>query len=1108
MSLSLAENVIVVGADNRPPMLDKTNYSSWASRMLLYIKGKEHVTVKARTYTDLIEEEKIRESADIKATNIVLQGLPQDIYNLVNHNEHAKEIWDRVKLLIQGSELSLQERESKLYDEFDMFTSLLGESIHSYYMRQHEAHTNEVRLTRQRYPDQIALVANSPSLVHQQTYQPPTLQQSYQAPDIQQPSQPSFPELDSGLGVPSFNPSDNPIASLNKAMAFLRTLFDSRYPTTNNQLRTSSYLRNQAAIQYGREIPSPVPFQTDDLDAFDSDCDDAPSAKAVLMANLSSYDSNVILEVPFHDIHIENDMSYQNVQETQCSQQPSFDNETKVDITSDSNIISYKQYLQETKNPVVQDTSSPAQKDELLMSVIEEMSSQVAKCNKVQHENKLVNETLTAELERYKEQIKIFEQRQKFDLNDREKYIDGQLRQHGLYKELKDMKAVFNQMETEVANCFVDKKHDTVHSDNVLPTNNNSLEHDNSASELLKHENDRLMKLLISQDLNENLVLKVELAKKHDMIEKAVYNELSKRCSRLENRCISLEIKLQQSKESFQTNRPSHNQEALEFKEFFIINELQALLKAKNVSIEKLNEHIANIKGKNVVESVQNVHNSNVVTSKVYKLDLQPLSPLVKHNRDVHVDYLKHTQENVDILCEIVKHARELRPLDSDLDSTCKFVTQIQEFLVYVSVTCPNLKHVSNKLVVVTPINRARKVRFAKSSDTSKDKTQKHVQAQDKHTTNNSVSPSTGVSSSTEDSGSKPRSNTKKDRISQTSSSNKKTNKVEDQPRIAKSNLNNMNRVSKIVCNANVKHSELIVLPAINLCLMLFMICQKEEDVKTYWIISTKVVPPRKSISTTPVKQTQPSSYKSGKLKDITNVGSSSKSKAVGSKISNHSEPMQNWGSNVSTTKLGIQCFFFPCQFQVVQIILWYLDSGCSKHMTGQRSQLIDFVSKFWGNVRFGNDQIAKIMGYGDYQLGNVTISQVYYVEGLGHNLFFVGQFCDLDLEVAFRKHTCYSSPICLLSKASTTKSWLWHRRLSHLNFGTLNQLAKQGLVQGLPKLKFKKGHLCSACCLGKSKKNSHKPKADDTNQEKLYLFHMDLCGPMRVESINGKKFT
>nr|GEU84768.1 putative ribonuclease H-like domain-containing protein [Tanacetum cinerariifolium] len=99
------------------------------------------------------------------------------------------------------------------------------------------------------------------------------------------------------------------------------------------------------------------------------------------------------------------------------------------------------------------------------------------------------------------------------------------------------------------------------------------------------------------------------------------------------------------------------------------------------------------------------------------------------------------------------------------------------------------------------------------------------------------------------------------------------------------------------------------------------------------------------------------------------------------------------------------------------------------------------------------------------------------------------------------------SSLICLSSKASKTKSWLWHRRLSHLNFGAINHLARHDLVRGLPKLKFEKDHLCSACAMGKGKKKPHKPKFKDTNQEKLYLLHMDLCGPMRVASVNGKKY-
>ncbi|GKB28011.1 retrovirus-related pol polyprotein from transposon TNT 1-94, partial [Tanacetum coccineum] len=138
-------------------------------------------------------------------------------------------------------------------------------------------------------------------------------------------------------------------------------------------------------------------------------------------------------------------------------------------------------------------------------------------------------------------------------------------------------------------------------------------------------------------------------------------------------------------------------------------------------------------------------------------------------------------------------------------------------------------------------------------------------------------------------------------------------------------------------------------------------------------------------------------------------------------------------------------------------------------------------------------------------------------------------------LEVTFRKHTCFvqnldgvdlikgsrgtnlytisvedmmrSSPIFLLSKASKSKSWLWHRRLNHLNFGTLNDLARKDLVRGLPRLKFEKDHLCSACQLGKSKKATHKPKTINTITEVLHTLHMDLCGPLRVQSINGKKY-
>nr|GFA48483.1 integrase, catalytic region, zinc finger, CCHC-type, peptidase aspartic, catalytic [Tanacetum cinerariifolium] len=208
---------------------------------------------------------------------------------------------------------------------------------------------------------------------------------------------------------------------------------------------------------------------------------------------------------------------------------------------------------------------------------------------------------------------------------------------------------------------------------------------------------------------------------------------------------------------------------------------------------------------------------------------------------------------------------------------------------------------------------------------------------------------------------------------------------------------------------------------------------------------------------------------------------------------------------------------------------------GCSKHMTGNRALLMNFVEKFIGTVRFGNNDFAVIAGYGEVVIGSMTIKKVYYVEGLGHNLFSVGQFCDKGLEVAFQKSTCFvrkengvdlltgdrssnlytislnevasNSSTCLLAKTSSSQSWLWHQHLSHLNFATINNLVKNNLVQGLLKMKFEKDHLCSVCEQEKIHWKHHKYKTDFASNKPFYLLYMDLCGPMRVQSINGKRY-
>nr|GEY15674.1 retrovirus-related Pol polyprotein from transposon TNT 1-94 [Tanacetum cinerariifolium] len=204
-------------------------------------------------------------------------------------------------------------------------------------------------------------------------------------------------------------------------------------------------------------------------------------------------------------------------------------------------------------------------------------------------------------------------------------------------------------------------------------------------------------------------------------------------------------------------------------------------------------------------------------------------------------------------------------------------------------------------------------------------------------------------------------------------------------------------------------------------------------------------------------------------------------------------------------------------------------------HMTGNLKLLCNFVEKFMGTVHFGNDQFASIIGYRDLVQENITINKVYYVEGLNHNLFLVGQFCDADLEVAFWKSTCFvrdlqgnyllignrgsdlytislqeltsSTPLCLMAKASLTQAWLWNRRLFHLNFDYINLLSKKDVAIGLPKLKIIKDHLCSSCELSKAKRISVKSKAVPSSSGRLNLLHMDLCGPMRVASINRKKY-
>nr|GEY10705.1 hypothetical protein [Tanacetum cinerariifolium] len=179
----------------------------------------------------------------------------------------------------------------------------------------------------------------------------------------------------------------------------------------------------------------------------------------------------------------------------------------------------------------------------------------------------------------------------------------------------------------------------------------------------------------------------------------------------------------------------------------------------------------------------------------------------------------------------------------------------------------------------------------------------------------------------------------------------------------------------------------------------------------------------------------------------------------------------------------------------IVQLIIFIVDSGCMKHVMGNLKLLCNFVEKFLGTVRFGNDQFAPILGYGDL------------VQGNGNDLLVGNRNRGSDLYTISLQESTSSTPLCLMAKATPTQAWLWHQRFSHLNFDYINLLLKKDIVIGLPKLKYVKDQLCSSCKLSKAKRSSFKSKVVPSFKRRLNLLHMDLCGPMRVASIYGKKY-
>ncbi|GKC20363.1 retrovirus-related pol polyprotein from transposon TNT 1-94 [Tanacetum coccineum] len=611
------------------------------------------------------------------------------------------------------------------------------------------------------------------------------------------------------------------------------------------------------------------------------------------------------------------------------------------------------------------------------------------------------------------------------------------------------------------------------------------------------------------------LKLETELLNKKDFVEKEIYDKLFKSFTTLEKHCISLEVDSQLNQEIFQRDNSISNQSDPSFGQLFELNEIKAQSQEKDTVIKKLKERIKSLSGKmnedkikKDLEEIETInieldHRSveisdlnaslqeevlvittlkndlrklkgkalvdNAVTKhtidpKMLKIDVEPITLKLLNKKTAHSAYNKHTSEEATVLSDLVKQVKSKYPLDHSLEYACRYAKLIQELLTNISKTCPSINNTDGKLVAVTPKNKDKRVRFTEPVTSS----------------GNTIIKTASTSNL-------------KDKIQQTPSSTQK-NKVEAHSRKVKSSLKNKDCVVAPKGTANMQHSKLnanskLKCVKCNGC----MLSDNHDLCVLDFINNVNARVKSKSIK----KSSKRKVWKpTGKV--FTNIRYIWRPTSQTFTIVGNACPLTRITTTTEVPLRKLTALENETPKPVVTLVYSRKPTKSKTNVPVNKSK----SSKF----QFRNNHMAKILGYGDYQIGNVTISRVYYMEGLGHNLFSVGQFCDSNLEVVFRQHTCFIHNLEGVDLLTGSRG----NNLYTLSLGDMissSPISRHGLVRGHPKLKFEKDHMCSACAMGKSKKKPHKTKSKDTNQEKLYLLHIDLCGPMRVANVNGKKY-
>nr|GEW50598.1 hypothetical protein [Tanacetum cinerariifolium] len=352
--MTLADKAILSGAENRPPI--RRILESVEHGILIWPTIEENGVTRPRKYSELTHAEALQDDCDVKSTNIILQGLPNEIYALVIHHKVAKDLWKRIQLLMQGTSLIKQERECKLYDEFDKFAYKKGETLRDFYLR------------------------FSPLLNDLNIY---------------------------NMKLEQFQVHTKCLNSLPPEWSKFVTDFKDKVLLVQAQANGQFLHEEELAFLVDPRIPKGqatqtvithnASYQANDLDAYDSDCDELNTTKVALMANLSHYGLDALAKVHNPD-NVDNNMINHVMHVIPSSEQSNVVNHSETKITSDSNIIPYSHYVQESQQAFVQHSNLSTQQDALILSVIEQLKTQVVNYTKINLENKSVNVTLTAEL--------------------------------------------------------------------------------------------------------------------------------------------------------------------------------------------------------------------------------------------------------------------------------------------------------------------------------------------------------------------------------------------------------------------------------------------------------------------------------------------------------------------------------------------------------------------------------------------------------------------------------------------------------------------------------------------------------------------------------------